>query len=1191
MSSGSLIQPSDHLEQALLSIHQASNDFSNPDPTIRAQGEATFLALRQSEGALEYSCFALERSQDPLVLFQSLNAILYVLPSLPSRDPSPQIDSIYQLRDFILQFCISKAEQASISETDGNPHSFPQYVRSRSYQTAAALIKRSLGLDLIGFTNLAGGGTSLEEMIRTHFSSLGQNLVKLLNLPSPWPQDPTQASQSLAHISSGLGLTRAIIDEFVMTPIGEGLSTGGYSQDKRESKGKVKAVETGSAVGLSLREHRWCKGAAQSFLLPHIISACLNLLYGVISQSAQAGMIAGSWQAVIFPQAVSALEKLLGWSFLSTNPLSSLKGGASDAEALASFSEDEVEIGECASPDTVEEANRRFFSARKVPNQFSALLMSNDIISLIAASYRHAVAASASIQSRDLSFAIHRLRQCFLLAASFTPLEGGGESDQVQVRRIKFLATNLASMVQEECSSSNSGPMFARGNSLLFLSQLFQTLLVVTPVSQLATGLQVSSSDASGLISFLSSLSQLGRTVFAFAFHRQRDTDEEDDLVVLAEETTDTLLSCWQSLITCLKVESEKASHGLTQDSRLHIMWQAVHGMIRDDVFSPYVNGRLQAASIVDVQDDVSEQGEEVTKDRETYSDQLIMIASLARLSAADNIRFLLGLARPLSEALISVANGQANPTPQQLESTWEQIHWLILISGHVLGDETKGESPEIPSEIVAIQEPEDPVVALIAQLSLNLLQSVSSHGSRSMNATSPQVTETLLWFVGRWTSSYLLVDPNGWSTAPTNAAVQAAFGGEAGKEILSFLLQRLKENVDLWMSDSDVLNQVAAVLSSFSRSSGVMTHLLRLPQMEELIATVIHGLDSLPVNTHGSLISATVTCIHGGPSEIGSEGRSAAHYFEKITAAIESRFSHIVSLFQKPGYVKVSQQSDIIAAVQTSLDMIEGLAQSVQPKSSDAVFSFICKFFPAFANICTVYENRLEVVTLVIRVLHTLAISLELDFGAEPYMVSGLNAAVWDVLTSLRGKTHHALIQSGSGSLSSAALEEDVPYEGLCLSLELLCELMGAAKASSDENAPESIFEPTLLPQRTSDVCIYGFENLVVLINSETLSVPRLRQGFGKLSAGLTSLFADRILGLTVAAAQGHIPTGAVGSSLFDDVVKALALCLAADENVVALDVLEALVPFSHSVIRLAIQGEFPQLDPHHLDRMMNPG
>ncbi len=235
-----------------------------------------------------------------------------------------------------------------------------------------------------------------------------------------------------------------------------------------------------------------------------------------------------------------------------------------------------------------------------------------------------------------------------------------------------------------------------------------------------------------------------------------------------------------------------------------------------------------------------------------------------------------------------------------------------------------------------------------------------------------------------RWTSSYLLIDER--SGFATNAAIQRAFGDQAGRQVLTFLLQRLSENLQLWMSDSDVLLQLAQVLSAFTRSSGIMICLLQLPEMEQLVSGIVSGLDHLPANTHGALIASVVSCIYSGATHTDAPTeRSAEFYFKQITASIESRFGTLLS---RPDFASISQRSDVISAVQTSLDMLEGLASSIQPNSAEIVYGFISKFFGAFSQLCRVYDTRPEIAVSILRLLHTLSVSLELDFGAEPFIV-----------------------------------------------------------------------------------------------------------------------------------------------------------------------------------------------------------
>uniref|UniRef100_V5ELN4 Exportin 4 n=1 Tax=Kalmanozyma brasiliensis (strain GHG001) TaxID=1365824 RepID=V5ELN4_KALBG len=989
----SLVTASPHLQEALASIHQASAEFTNPDPQLRAKGEATFLALRQSEGALDYAAFALEHSHDPLVLFQSFNAVLFVLPSLAAQQPSQGVASLSLLRDFLLHFCVSRSEQSSRSADAAA--SWPQYLRSRAYQTAIAVEKRLLGLELAQHVGQPSGANSgLDTVIQAHVGLLNTQLSSLLSLPSPWPVDAAESATALARIVTGLGLVRAVVDEFILTSANDVFDSCSSDRGRSQSaQSTSKPVVPGSAVGLNLLQHRQCKALIQNHVLAGLMTAVFQLLYNTISDD-NASSSADSWRHTLFFQAVSATEKLLGWTFTRFDPFSS-----------------------------------------------------------------NAWQQQSRSQNEDSVLAT-----------------GVDEDDEPSA-----------------ASTSSSGKK------------------TLSPQHH----------------------------IFGLAFHRPKDTDEEDDLAVLTEDTVDVLLACWQALVSSLR--QQDTAH--TQDTHIRVFAQTIHGSIRDQVFAPYVTGRLEAASIVSGEDDMSEVEEVAAKDRDTYSDQLITIANLARTSAADNLRALAQLAQPLCDKLTAKSQRQASFTDVEMGQTWEQIHWLILIAGHVLADDAQGETPEIPSEIASSGEPEDPAVALIMQLGMQLLQHLSAFGPASVEATSPQVTETLLWFTGRWTSSYLLIDER--SGFATNAAIQRAFGDQAGRQVLTFLLQRLSENLQLWMSDSDVLQQLAQVLSAFTRSSGIMIHLLQLPQMEQLVSGIVSGLDHLPANTHGALIASVVSCIYSGAthSDAPTE-RSAEFYFKQITASIETRFGTLLS---RADFSSISQRSDVISAVQTSLDMLEGLATSIQPNSAEIVYNFIAKFFPAFSQLVSVYDTRPEMGVSVLRVLHTLALSLELDFGAEPFVVMGLNTAVWSLMEALQGlgkKKTHLLLVSESGS----PLDDDVPYEGLCLLVELLVELSGSARAGVDDGGSDQ--EPTLQPSKSSDVCLVGFEHVLSLLSAEPLNVPRLRKGVGRLTSSVFALFSGRLILLS-----------STNPALLNKAVEALSLCIRMDDNETAQLGLESIV------------------------------
>ncbi len=110
------------------------------------------------------------------------------------------------------------------------------------------------------------------------------------------------------------------------------------------------------------------------------------------------------------------------------------------------------------------------------------------------------------------------------------------------------------------------------------------------------------------------------------------------------------------------------------------------------------------------------------------------------------------------------------------------------------------------------------------------------------------------------------------------------------------------------------------------------------------------------------------------------------------------------------------------------------------------------------------------------------------------------------------------------------------------------------------------------LQPSKTSDVCLLGFEHILgLLVTSEPLSVPRLRQGLGKLTSSIFGLFSGRMILLASASASQ--------ASLLDKAVQALSLCIKMDENETAQLGLESIVAFCKVVSVHFSQQLSPQL------------
>lgn len=157
------------------------------------------------------------------------------------------------------------------------------------------------------------------------------------------------------------------------------------------------------------------------------------------------------------------------------------------------------------------------------------------------------------------------------------------------------------------------------------------------------------------------------------------------------------------------------------------------------------------------------------------------MELSISRL-LEDRINQLINHIQVMQSRAMTISEGAA------LDGVFEDIHWIILIVGHVLCMDSDGETPMIPSEImqysitqvnrhettleatiktihaikdkVAIPENFDQCDHVIRVLfSVFKLCSVEDYASsvKLSQFMSPEVGSTLMWFLKRWCLSYLL--------------------------------------------------------------------------------------------------------------------------------------------------------------------------------------------------------------------------------------------------------------------------------------------------------------------------------------------------------------------------------------------------------------------------------------------------
>jgi hypothetical protein len=199
---------------------------------------------------------------------------------------------------------------------------------------------------------------------------------------------------------------------------------------------------------------------------------------------------------------------------------------------------------------------------------------------------------------------------------------------------------------------------------------------------------------------------------------------------------------------------------------------------------------------------DINEISENEEKDRDRFKEQLIIIGCIGREVPNHALPILAKLmedkVRNLGGQLQRIHSTLPNPTQMTLadskilENLFDDLHWTLLISGHVLAMESEGESPLIPKEINEYSKQQLATGTTDITNSLKILaapnQDISDFPNAEINGDvvirilasvfrlcelekgaievkmdlllSPELTSTLMWFLKMFADEYLLPQP-----------------------------------------------------------------------------------------------------------------------------------------------------------------------------------------------------------------------------------------------------------------------------------------------------------------------------------------------------------------------------------------------------------------------------------------------
>ncbi|XP_041355105.1 exportin-4-like [Gigantopelta aegis] len=592
------------------------------------------------------------------------------------------------------------------------------------------------------------------------------------------------------------------------------------------------------------------------------------------------------------------------------------------------------------------------------------------------------------------------------------------------------------------------------------------------------------------------------------------------------------------------------------------------------EVFNSYVQCHISApdgvrtATSCSGTDDDEEIDEIEEDDRDRFQDQLCCVGTLGRLIPEHSIPL---LAKVLEDR-VSRLHGQLQRFQQQRSSIGlhdatidmsiltvlhEDIHWLILAAAHVLTEESEGETPMIPSEIMEYsisqstninihttlkvlaspgewmssipgsEQCTDNVVRLISAVFRLCEVETRAVNVKLTDCLSPQVGRTAMWFLSRWARVYLLPDENFYSQI--SMALSAAFGRdtEGAQWTIGFLLQKVISNLTVWSAEEkfmeDTLQLLVALVDHKTRASYVVKSdlLWNLAKMEATNDSTVSVLTS----TCRRLLTKALVLAGSG----FNDSTLREEYWKIVLQSIHDRF---YSLVCNKNFTKLRHTGEVKEDVIVLLETLLGIAEGSRVDNLDRMFLFLSPLLAESVKLLDVYHSYEDVVPLILE-LFSEVVNRHLCYLGETK-----SQKLYDLcLSVIQMYSKH---NSGKRVMEFSD-EEENKYNDILIVMELLTNLLSKDFidfGESEEGVPQGGGQMS-----AADVVLYGLNIIVPLMNEELLKFPSLCSQYFKLVSFLGEVHPDKFTSLPADLFKTLMGSVELGLSIFGpDITK---MCL----------------------------------------------
>lgn len=588
-----------------------------------------------------------------------------------------------------------------------------------------------------------------------------------------------------------------------------------------------------------------------------------------------------------------------------------------------------------------------------------------------------------------------------------------------------------------------------------------------------------------GTLQLLSSL--MGEVIKVLMTH---NSDEE----TWSWQARDILLDSWTVLLIPLERRGQSSllpHEGISAAANL---------------FTLIVESELKAASASALVDNI--ESEYFQASISAMDERLSAYALIARAAINVTVPFLIRL---FSERLSKLNQGRGIIDPTE---TLEEIYSLLLIIGHVLADEVEGETPLVPNAIQSqftdvMEADKHPVVAL-SSLIIRFCEQCLDLQTRE-TIFSPRLMESVVWFLSRWSSTYLLhpeeiittncygkEHDNEFQSQHTRKVIYSFFGEhDQGIPILDIIIRISATTLLSYPGEKD-LHAVTCnqLLHALVRQKHICKQLVALDSWRNLTNAFdnekkLFLLDS----AHQRSLAQTLVRSASGVRNIESSN-------QYVRDLMGHTATHLAEMASRKDLTSIAQQPDVMMMISCLLERLRGAACALEPRTQRSIYELGFSVMNPVLVLLAVYKDESAVVYMLLKfVVHWVD-------GQINYLEAQETATVVDFCMRLLQLYSSHNIGKISLSLSSSLLNEakNEKYKDLRALLQLLSNL--CSKDLVDFSSDNSDVPATDISQ----VVYFGLHIISPLISLDLLKYPKLCQDYFSLLSHLLEVYPETV-------------------------------------------------------------------------------